>query len=373
MAFSRIRFCGNNFLENDGVTLSAASAMNGFPASNLLHPRRSKVTRTNGHFEVTSANKNIYINDGSDKTAAIAEGAYTSPDDLADAVQTALNDVSSSWTCSYSTSTYKFTIDRSSGTKTLRKSQTSNAAWSLLGYLGSSDEDAGEADEARNHTSERWTVDLGTAMAVTFFACIGPKSAPFSISATATAKLYASNVNSWASPALTVDLTVTPEGIFAFLGDDGADTTYRYWRFEFEDKTNTVGPQGFKLGHLYLGDYVSIAGRNVTPGGWSIYEEDPSVVIESEGGALFHDLRTKYRVFNGLLIDQIPQASRLELEQMFHNVGISKPFYFTIDPLLSQTASFTEWGGYVRFMDRPEFTHVIKNYFEMSLSLREAL
>lgn len=368
----RLRLAGNNFAEGSGVTLTASSAMTNFDADNILHSRRSKVTRTNGHFEVTSSNKVIYYNDGSDGSVSLTEASYTSPSSLASHIQTTLNATSSNWTCTYSTSTNKFTIDRSSGTKTLRKSQTTNAAWTMLGYVTGSDENAGEADAARNHTTERYTLDLGTAQAVTFFALIGPKSADFTMSTTqATATLYANSADSWASPALTKSCTVTSDGIFLFL-DDEDDTSYRYWRFEFEDKTNTVGSQGFKFGHLYLGDYTTVTQTNIQPG-FGFREIDPSVELESEGGSLFYDERVKYREFEALTIDQLTQTERLDIETLYARVGKTKPFYFSADPLQNLTSSFAEWGAYVRFSAEPRFSNIIRDRFVVDLALREAV
>ena len=119
-----VRFMNNNFLERS-FTFSSEQAS--FPGSNLVNTSRSGVWKPAGNFEVKSTNKNIYINDGADKTVTLTEGSYTYAT-LAAHIQTRLNAASSNWTCTYdNVLTFKFTITRSSGTKVLRKSQTTNA------------------------------------------------------------------------------------------------------------------------------------------------------------------------------------------------------------------------------------------------------
>lgn len=371
----RIRFAGNNFADGAAVTFTASSEMSGFAKENLQHNRRSLVTRTNGHFEVTASNKTLYINDGTDQEITLTEGSYLSPALLAAHVQTQINASSSNWTCTYLTTTNKFTIDRSSGTKKLRKSQTTNAAWSMLGYTGSSDEDAGVADEVRIHTSEWYKWDLGTAMEVTAFCLIGPKDTDFTMSTTqATATLYANSVDDWSDPPFSKSCAVTPDGIFVFL-DDEDDTNYRYWLFEFEDKTNSLGPQGFKFGHAYLGDYETFTSTNIGPG-WGYRLVDPSIELEAESGSLFFDQRTPYRLFDNLLIQASTATDRRSFDTFLARVGRTEPFYAFLDPLMNLTDSMAEWGGYFRFGDSTvsRAAHVVRDRMDLQIaSLREVV
>lgn len=84
---------------------------------------------------VTGYNDKINFNDGAVKVGTLGAGTYTM-EELALAVQVAMNAVSGSWIVSYSRATRKFTIDRSSGTKTLLCSTGANKATTIFANLG---------------------------------------------------------------------------------------------------------------------------------------------------------------------------------------------------------------------------------------------
>jgi hypothetical protein len=220
--------------------------------------------------------------DGSDKTVTLTAGKYTYST-LATHVQTQLNASSSNWTVAYDYSggTYRFTISRSSSA-TLRFSQTTSAAWDLLGFTLAADT-AGTsfpAQEMRIHSAERYVIDLGLMQAPTFFGVISALSEAFNVSENATLKLYGDNVLydvssptlGWSSPALSVTLDRADAGILEHL-DDQADVTYRYFCFEIVDRLNPVGPDGLKIGYIYLGDHTTLTTTSIAqvpPREWPI-------------------------------------------------------------------------------------------------------
>jgi hypothetical protein len=93
--------------------------------------------------EITATNKYIDFNDGAVKVAQVAEKFYKDPKELASALETAMNAVSTGITVSYSNSTGKFTIAKASGTLSLLWSTGTNTANSIgatLGYVVASDD-----------------------------------------------------------------------------------------------------------------------------------------------------------------------------------------------------------------------------------------
>jgi len=368
---TKARFLYNNFAASDFATITPSSELAGFDADNLVESFRFSGWRPTGQFTISATNKEIYINDGSDKTVSLTEAIYTTGALLAAHIQTRLNASSTLWTCTYSSTTFKFTIGRSSGTALLRLATTSNAVWNTIGYIGAVDDDVGTgqvADVIRIHTSEYVTFDLGEARPVTTLAVIGRVSEAFKIPATATVRLYANNINSFSSPALTVNITSTADGIFHFL--DG-DTTYRYWRFEFIDKENPAGPSAFDLRVLYLGSYESFTTHNIN-NGFSSVQSDDSIVSYSEGGTAFFRLKPKYWNYS-FSIEWVSESDRYLLRDMFNQVGISTPFFISIDPtgLISETVG--ELTKYVTFTDPYQQDHLRYKYFSQSMSVREVV
>ena len=183
----RVRFMANNLA---GLTLNDvqfSSELSGFPGTNAFNEFRSSLWKTSGHFLITlDSNDKIYINDGSDKTATITAGSYTSATDLCVAMATALNAVSSNWSCTYDTfgGTYKFTISRSSAA-VLRLSVTSESIWDTIGFtstINTASLTSHVANEQRNHTNEFITLDFGYLTPVTFIGIISD-AAVFKLSA----------------------------------------------------------------------------------------------------------------------------------------------------------------------------------------------
>lgn len=358
-------------MDNQLITTSNSTTTlidSSFPFSNMLEDGRFKITKFTGTFEIDATNQNLYINDGSFKTIQITIGQY-SASDLATQIQTQLNSSSSNWTVSYSTTTYKFTLARSSGTKTLVLSNSSNAVWDSLGFVGTTDQDASEADEQRNHTKEYIEIDLGTnANEVGFFGLLTPADTAFPISENATVELLVSNLQNWSLPARTITPTRNDFGMFAFLDDQ--DSRYRYWRLEITDRQNINGP-GFEFSNIYLGTYTTLANRNVNSGfvkNWI----DPSDTFRAESGATYSNIRQRYLQLDSLTINYMDQSDRKKLEQLYYDFGRHKPFWISLDPL-ENCSTIEELTRYVYFNLDPSFSHFKSSVYSMSFSVRDAL
>lgn len=374
----RVRFLQNNMLAASGVTLTASGAKTGYPVSNLTDPYRYRMWVPPGTFVITAANQNLYINDGANKTAVIAAGTYTYAT-LVTAVSSALGAVSTSWSVSYDFSggTYRFSIWRVSGSGTLRLSQQTSAAWDMLGYVGTTDQAAastqagGYADQPRNHTSEFFTVDLGVARSPLAFVLFAAADTVFPVSPTATITLKANSVSDFTSPALTRTLTAENVGICHWL-DDLANTSYRYWKLEFADRTNPVGPEGFGLNIGYLGDYVSPTTFNIV-NGYNRTLTDPSVVQKSVAGVPYVRKLQKYWSWDSFKVDYVSGADRVALEGLASSLGTSVPFILALDPTVATSASACEMTKYVRFTSPPAAQHVYFNMFSVGFAAEEVV
>ena len=368
----RVRFMENNLAALTNSTVDYSSQLTANPFSNTQNSFRTKSWTTEGYFEITSSNQELYINDGSDKTVSITIGEYTSPSSLATQIQTDLNAASSNWTVTYSSTTYKFTISNS-GSVTLRYSQTSNSIWDTLGYTGSTNTIGTSfvADEQRNHTEEHAIYDFGYQANITFVALIGSLDEVFSISDAATITLEANNINTWTSPAYTQSLTRSSGGVFRFL-DDTTDTKYRYWKIKIVDKYNTSGPEGISISHIYLGDYITSTSRNIQRR-FNKVLTDPSAVSSSESGVLYFDEKTKYITFNNMEMRYLTRTDKDAIETMYSHLGTTTPFYISLDPIEQISDDIDEFTRYVIFEREPVFTHIHDDTFSVSLEMREII
>lgn len=366
------RFMTNNYAELISASITKSSELASFPLSNAINKFRSLVWKPSGHFEITTANHELYINDGAPKTVSITVGDYDTPDDLATQIQTDLNAASANWTVAYNVvaGDYSFKISNV-GSVTLVLSSTTNAIWDTIGYTTSSDltGTAFTADQQRNHTDEYCIFDMGTSAEMTFFAAICPLSQVFSISNDATITLEASNLNQWTAPPLTVSLSRTDSGIFEFM-DNLDDTSYRFWKFKFVDKLNPGGPEGTSIAHIYIGDYITLDSRGIRKR-FNKRLVDTTQVLTAENGALYFNKKNKYIELASMGIDYLPRADKDTLEQMFYDLGKSTPFYVSLDPLLNISTYLDEFTRYVVFPSEPVFTHVFSDKFNMNIELKE--
>lgn len=372
MTYARARFANNSQISGlAAANITYSSAMTYFPGVNSLSDARYLVWKPAGNFTVTTSNQLIYINDGSNKTATITAGNYTYTT-MATAVATALNAVSSTWTCTYSTTTRSFTIGHT-GSATLRETQTASSAWDILGYTNGTDH-AGTsfvADVSRNHTHESVTWDLGSAKAGDFFAAIGQINEDFTISDQATITLKANSVNSFTAPPVSITLTRTADGIFNF-NDTVSSPSYRYWEFKFIDRTNTLGPEGFSISNLYIGDYDTLTSTNVAT------EFDKNLIdlttkSTSAAGTNFYKQQAKRWEFTNCKIQQMTETERLVYQAFFLLAGKHTPFYFSLDPLLAVSTAINDLTKFVNFKDDPTFSNVIRDIYTMAFALEEVV
>ena len=364
-----VRFINNNFLES---TFTYSSQQAAFPATNAINKSRSKLWKPAGNFEVTATNNLIYINDGSNKTITLTVGTYTYAT-LASHIQTQLNASSSNWTCTYNnTTTFKFTINRTSGTAVLRLTQTTNASWDMLGYTGVADRSTPPfvADEQRNHTSEWIKCDLGVPQQATFAGLISGIDTIFPLSATATVKAQANNIDYWVSPPVDITIPVGDISAMKFLDDD-TDASYRFHRFQIIDRLNYLGPEGLSFAYAYIGDHTTITASNIASG-FNKELTDPSNVLQSESGALFFETKPRYLTITNVGIQLLSGTERETIEQLFYDLGIRDPFFISFDPGNEVTLDIEELTRFVVMTRSPTLEHVFRNYYNISFEMREA-
>lgn len=362
----------NNFIDPDNVNFSYSSQVSAsFPASNIYDENRAKVWIPGGNFTISSSNCKLYFDDGSAQTATLTNGNYTYTT-LASHIQTVMNAISSNWTCSYSTTTNKFTINRTSGAAELTLSTTTDAVWDTIGFVGSSDLTTAPfpAQEQRNHTNEYILIDCLAPTQPTFVGLIGPIADAFIMSTSATIKLQGNGVDSWTSPSFEKTLTITDYGAFAFLDDD-LTTDYRFWRLNIVDRLNPVGPSGFRFSNAYIGDHETVSITNIA-NGFTMRWVDDSSVQRSDNGTRYFGVKPRYRTYDAS-IKLVQAADRRDFQDIALTKGVVKPFFIALDPGLELSTSPGEYTFYARFDSAPDFQHVIRDYYDFSFALTEVV
>ncbi len=365
-----MRFMINNLLLTGINSLDVSSEVSLCHKENLTTDPRSQVFKFGGRFKIDSTNNKIYINDGSNKTATLVVGEYTYTT-LTTQIQTQLNAVSSNFTVSYSLTTGKFSISRSSSF-TLRLSQATNASWDTLGFSNNVDTVVASSissDERRNHwPSEFIKIDAGYSAQVGFIAMIGALSKDFTISQSAVITLKGNTIDDFTSPIISESLSVSDLGVFKFF----EQTPCRFFLIEIQDYSNPLGAEGIEIGNLYLGDYEQFDNRNIDKG-FQSKQVDNSTLSRSESGQYFADKRPKTKAFQGMSADLLTPANKDFIMDIFQRFGLTDPFYVSIDPELHFSTKLETFTVYCKFASDVSHQHRISKYFGSAFELEEVL
>ena len=371
MSNCAVRFMDNNLALPATARITYSSSKSGFPGTNAYDQRRSRLWITGGNFTITASNNKLYINDGTNKTVTLDSGNYTYAA-LATHIQTKLNASSTNWTCTYSTTTRKFTITRTSGTAVLRTSQLIAPVFNSIGFATGPDDPSKPfvSDFPVNHTDEWYKADFVQPVPIQAFMACWKNGVSKAFSGDADIRVQFNNVDDWASPALEFSLTAFDRGIFQFFDDD--DTSYRYCRFWFSNPRASCGPEGFMFGNIYMGSYRTVTVSNVAPEiGAKL--EDLSKIQVAASGAEYANVKGKRRKWSSMEMQLLEASERRALQQTISRLGNTEHFYFCLDPTSAVTQDLDEATFYAKFDSEPDLKHVIRDYWTLSFDLKEAI
>lgn len=360
------------------ANLIYSSQQTNFPASNVMAKiRRSKVWRSNGYWNVTSSNNVLIFRDvsgGSDKTATIAEGEYTSTTTFMAAVDAALEAAGSANYTVTQSSALKFVItsDLSGGAThfELRFAHASNTCESLLGfdsahYTGAS---SYTSDFLRINTSERIVIDLGLPTNINDVVITGFRNRAIKLSPTGVYKIEGNTTNAWNTPEFSQTLDYNDNTLVS-LSDEGLHTgPLRYWSISLTDQN----PLGYlEIGALFIGNsYAPTRGKAQFP--FKTAFVDRSSTVYSEGGQSFTDIKDVSQTFN-IEWNGLTKQESEELQNIFETYGMGIPFFMSFDSDAAFSTEENYYVRYVKFSDEPDFDLVSPNNFSCSMSFREEL
>jgi len=374
-----VKLFDNNYADPElYANLFYSSQQTNFPASNMLAKvRRSKVWRSNGYWNVTASNNTLVFRDisgGSNITATIAVGEYTTTTSFMTAVDTALEAVGAANYTITQNSNLKFVItsDLSGGAThfELKFDDAGNTCESLLGfsnvhYTGAS---SYTSDFLRINTNERITFDLGLPTNISDFALTGFRNRALKLSPTGIYRIEGNTTSNFSSPEFSQTLTYNSNNLVAF-SDAGLHTgPLRYWSVYLEDQN----PLGFlEIGSIFMGDsYSPTRGKAQFP--FKTKFIDRSSTIFSEGGQSFTELQQLPQDFS-VEWKALTSSEAEELSSIFEVYGVGVPLFVAFDSESAFSSSENYFLRYVKFADEPVFDLISPNNFSCSMSFREEL
>lgn len=354
-AVKNARFAYNNYL--DAPTLQTPASQAGYPFSNALSSVRSKLWKPQDLFTVHSKNCKIYI-DAS--TYTIPDGSYTKAQ-----LVTQINSVLTGVGTLLVGTGDRFALNLGTS-KTLKLSNQTDAAWEMLGYMGIGDRTGTfiSADERRYRTEVIIKVDLGLPQLVDFGAMLAPAGEVFKCN-TATIKMQGNNIDQW--DAMPVDLEFEVSGEGAFFSETPSQPC-RFWRIVIEDLTNDA----IEIAQIFIGSAVICSNTNIATG-FTRQREDTSIKLVSENGTFYIDRRPKVLSLSNMSVQFLKDDELIEMEQLFYDLGIEKPFFLCIDPKKQVSSMLSQMTHYVAVTSPLQLQHVLRGYYNLSVELREVV
>jgi len=144
-------------------------------------------------------------------------------------------------------------------------------------------------------------------------------------------------------------------------------TNGRYLRLEINDTANPAG-------YVDLGRLITASGYipviNFETGaqlGW----QTSSTSVESDGGAMFHDARSRRRVFNCVLANQSEDEAMVHTWEIERLLGTSKQFFFVYD--LADTVHLGRRSFICTMKELSRMVVAYASYTDVPISLVEEL
>ena len=251
--------------------------------------------------------------------------------------------------------------------KTVNISNQTNAIWFTLGFLGTSDRSGAAiiADERRYNTGAWIKIDLGFPQNVDFSALLAPANEVFACN-TATIKIQGNNLDTW-NVTLPVDEEFEVSGEGAFFAGDVAQPC-RFWRIFIDDRTNN----DIKAAVAFMGSSVIPQNTNIATG-FTRSREDTSIKLVSENGTFYIDRRPKVLSLSSISVQLLKDDDLMEIEQLFYDLGIEKPFFLCIDPKKQVSLKLSQMTHYLAVTSPLDLQHVLRGYYNLSIQLREVI
>jgi len=329
------RLCVTNRIQSPATVLTVSSSATGSPVSRLKDQLRSKTWRSaTGWTIVAGQNDKIDFNRGGVLAATIVSGTYATGALLAAAIVAALEaaDAAPVWACTYSGTTFKFTVS-SDLAFTLLWSSGANTATACHYELGFAVTDTGSATTHTGatavYTSRHWIkADLVTAAAVLAGIVINHNAG-----AGGTFTLQGNATDAWSAPTVNQALSGDAAIRIAFISTQ----TLRYWRLVVNDCGNALGYG--EVGVWFAGPYTQPTVSYAI--GFTKQWEELSEVTVAIGGAHFQDEKARRPTWS-LAWSEVLEADRAALAAAFALVPAGRCFFFSFDAVTTPTD--TEYG-----------------------------
>lgn len=356
-----------NWVTLSGTTVTTSSSNGSFPKNWLKDPLSSKRWRSNPGWNIVAGyNDKLDIDEGSAgvATATLSVGNYATGALMAIELQTKINlaATDNTYTVTYSSTTFKFTIARATGSATIGLEWNTGASTATTVGLDIGFDTSADDTGSTTYTSDTVSYCSTEYIQFNFNTALDSKLGILFDNNffSPTLSLHGNATDVWSSPSTTQTLTGDSSIYIKYFA---STETFQYWRFVINDVTN---PDGFtEVGIPYIGDYSEPGSGFSTPFTEQFMELSHVGIADHGAGFQFEKPSAKHLRLRWPGLNDNEKA-KIVAAADFLKVG--RPFFFSIDPQNDPTDTL-----YVRMTGGIQITHQPPSNWQISMEFEEAL
>lgn len=161
-------------------------------------------------------------------------------------------------------------------------------------------------------------------------------------------------------------------GVLCNFTETSVQNSYRYWRIKITTGNRSNFDETLDIKYAYFGDNLGLSTRNIATG-FSVAQRDLSQIFTAESGREFPNFKDLQMTISGLRFQYMNEQDRINFQQFYYCVRKTLNFLTIVDPEGFTEAEIMENARVMHFVDIPGQAHRIRDLFENTFSLREAL
>jgi hypothetical protein len=161
-------------------------------------------------------------------------------------------------------------------------------------------------------------------------------------------------------------------GVQVNFTENSVQNSYRYFRIKITTGNRTNFDETLDIKYFYFGDHVGLTTRNIATG-FGVALNDLSESFVAESGREYFNEKDLQLSISGLTFQFMGDSDRANFQKFYYHVRKSKNFLTILDPDDKIEAEYMELMRMMRFVNLPNQSHRLRDLFETSFELREAI
>ncbi len=161
-------------------------------------------------------------------------------------------------------------------------------------------------------------------------------------------------------------------GVQVNFTENGVQNSYRYFRIKITTGNRANFDETLDIKYFYFGDHVGLTTRNIATG-FGVKLNDLSETFIAESGREYFNEKDLQLSLSGLTFQFMNGTDRSNFQRFYYEYRISRNFLTIVDPDDVIEAEYMELMRMMHFVGMPNQSHRLRDLFETTFELREAI